>query len=116
MPPKKATKTKPMITNEEPKSQPPPQTKILKDATTQTKFMYDDNDEPMIYKCKHCDYSTTNKHNFYIHHFNNHERDRHAIQELYKFYCCVCDIGFNDINTLAKHLTTTKHKRRETNF
>lgn len=116
MPPKRTKKINNDILKKEFNEDRIIQPKEFKDIGTQTKFIYDDNDEPLIYNCKRCDYSTTNKHNFYLHHFNNHEKDKSAVCELYKFYCNVCGVGFNDISVLAKHLTTVKHIRREKNY
>lgn len=70
--------------------------------------------EKEIYKCDKCDYQSTNKNNYLTHTLNNHSTSEER-KKKFKFYCHKCNFGVFTESSFNKHLTTKKHKMKQTN-
>ena len=66
--------------------------------------------EKEIYKCKSCDFTSTNKNNYLTHELNNHStKEERSLK--FKFYCEKCDFGVFTESSFNIHKETTRHKR-----
>lgn len=68
---------------------------------------------PIAYfKCNFCDYKVRYKHNLVNHFLRYHATKEQRIKS-FKYYCKICDLGFNYISSLESHLNTKSHERHK---